>query len=136
MSMDYSATTERIGDKAHITVEATNKESGFSSFLNVRGVVFDPEGKQHDVRLVQTGLLPLASLLERMSTGPARIFGLAPPRVAVGAEANLVLLDLERMWRVGAQPFRSRSRNSWLHGETLTGAVVLTTAAGALVFER
>src|SRR6185369_8244826 len=43
--------------------------------------------------LVEPGLLPLATLLERMSAGPARIFGLDRPRIATGAPANLVLLD-------------------------------------------
>jgi dihydroorotase len=86
-------------------------------------------------RLVEPGLLPLATLLERMSAGPARVYGLEAPRVAVGAEANLVLLDLERSWRVGDEPFRSRSHNSWLLGETLTGAPALTVAGGAVVFE-
>jgi dihydroorotase len=83
--------------------------------------------------LVRPGLLPLATLLERMSAGPARIFGLERPRVAAGATANLVLLDLEREWRVGEEPFRSRSRNSWLLGETLSGAVRMTLAGGAVV---
>jgi dihydroorotase len=82
-------------------------------------------------RLVRSGLLTLATLVDRMSTGPARIFGLDRPRVAVGARANLVLLDLEREWEVGADGFRSRSVNSWLLGETLTGAVAMTIAAGA-----
>ena len=40
------------------------------------------------------------TLLERMSAGPARAFGLEPPRIAVGAPANLVLLDTESAWRV------------------------------------
>src|SRR5207253_3021926 len=44
--------------------------------------------------LVQPGLLSLETLLERMSAGPARLFGLDRPRVATGATANLVLLDL------------------------------------------
>ncbi len=35
--------------------------------------------------LVATGVLPLEILLERMSDGPARAFGLEPPRIAVGA---------------------------------------------------
>ncbi len=86
--------------------------------------------------LVKPGLLTLETLLERMSAGPARIFGLERPRIAVGAQANLVLLDLAREWRVGDEPFRSRSVNSWLLGETLTGAPVLTVAAGGTVFER
>jgi uncharacterized membrane protein len=55
MSTDYSTTTERIGDRARVTVEVTNKEAGFTSFLSVRGVVVDPEGKKHDIRLVQNG---------------------------------------------------------------------------------
>jgi dihydroorotase len=87
-------------------------------------------------RLVRPGLLPLATLLDRMSAGPARIFGIDRPRVAVGAAANLVLLDLDREWRVEESAFRSRSRNSWLLGETLAGTVVLTVARGAVVFEQ
>ncbi|MGH3024253.1 MAG: dihydroorotase, partial [Gaiellaceae bacterium] len=45
-------------------------------------------------QLVEPGVLPLATLLERLSAGPARIYGLEPPRIEVGAPANLVLLDL------------------------------------------
>jgi dihydroorotase len=87
-------------------------------------------------RLVRPGLLPLATLLDRMSAGPARIFGVDRPRVAVGASADLVLLDLDREWLVEESAFRSRSRNSWLLGETLAGTVVLTVARGAVAFER
>jgi dihydroorotase len=87
------------------------------------------------LHLVKPGLLPLETLLERMSAGPARIFGLDRPRVATGATANLVLLDLEREWTVGEQPFRSRSGNSWLLGAKLQGAVRLTLAGGSVVHE-
>jgi dihydroorotase len=83
--------------------------------------------------LVKPGLLPLATLLERMSAGPARVFGLDRPRVATGAQANLVLLDLDREWRV--TEFKSKSRNSWLLNAALSGAVVLTIAGGAVVHE-
>ena len=85
--------------------------------------------------LVAAGLLPLETLLTRMSDGPARAFGLEPPRIAVGAPANLVLLDTRASWRVTPASFRSRSVNSWLLGETLTGRVRLTAAAGRVVYE-
>jgi dihydroorotase len=85
--------------------------------------------------LVKPGLLPLETLLERLSAGPARIFGLDRPRVAAGARANLVLLDLQREWTVGEQPFRSRSGNSWLLGSMLHGTVHMTLAGGAVVHE-
>jgi dihydroorotase len=83
--------------------------------------------------LVEPGLVRLETLLERLSAGPARIFGLEPPRIAVGAPANFVLLDTAASWRVREDRFRSRSANSWLLGERLQGKVVLTVAAGAVV---
>jgi len=85
--------------------------------------------------LVDPGLLKLETLLERMSAGPARAYGLEPPRIAVGAPANLVLLDLKASRRVSETDFRSRSKNSWLLGETVKGQVRLTIAAGRVAFD-
>jgi dihydroorotase len=86
--------------------------------------------------LVVPGILQLETLLERMSTGPARAFGLGEPRIEVGARANLVALDLEAEWTVTEGGFRSLSANSWLLGETLRGRVVKTVADGRLVFQQ
>jgi dihydroorotase len=85
--------------------------------------------------LVEPRLISLETLLERMSAGPARAYGLETPRIAVGAPANLVLLDTQASWQVAEDDFRSRSRNSWLIGETLRGRVRATVAAGRLVHE-
>jgi dihydroorotase len=85
--------------------------------------------------LVEPGLLKLETLLERMSAGPARSYGLEAPRIAVGSPANLVLLDLQASRRVDERDFRSRSGNSWLLGETVKGQVRLTIAAGRVAFE-
>jgi dihydroorotase len=85
--------------------------------------------------LVEPGLLELPTLLERMSAGPARAYGLEAPRIAVGAPANLVLLDTAATWRVEEAGFRSRSANSWLLGQTLKGQVRMTVAAGKVVHE-
>jgi dihydroorotase len=84
--------------------------------------------------LVEPGLVPLQTVLERMSTGPARAYGLDEPRIAVGAPANLVLLDLTASYRIKESTFRSRSANSWLLGETVKGKVRATIAAGRLVY--
>jgi dihydroorotase len=85
--------------------------------------------------LVEPGLVSLETLLDRMSAGPARIFGLEPPRIAVGAPANLVLLNPAATWRVREDRFRSRSANSWLLGKRLRGKVVLTVAAGRVAYQ-
>jgi dihydroorotase len=85
--------------------------------------------------LVEPGLVSLETVLERMSAGPARIFGLEPPRIAVGAPANLVLINPAATWRVREDRFRSRSANSWLLGKRLRGKVVVTVAAGRVAYE-
>jgi dihydroorotase len=85
-------------------------------------------------RLVEPGVVPLATVLERMSAGPAAVYGLEPPRIAVGAPANLVLIDLEATWSPSEDGFRSRSSNSWLLGATLRSKVVTTVANGKLAY--
>jgi dihydroorotase len=85
-------------------------------------------------RLVEPAVVPLEIVLERMSAGAARAYGLDEPRIAVGAQANLVLLDLNASYRVTEGDFRSRSVNSWLLGETVKGKVRATIAAGRLAY--
>jgi dihydroorotase len=85
--------------------------------------------------LVEPGVLSLELLLERMTTGPAGIYGLPAPRIGVGEPANLVLLDLSASRRIDESEFRSRSVNSWLVGERVTGKVRMTVAAGRVVHE-
>jgi dihydroorotase len=84
--------------------------------------------------LVEPGLVSLPTLLERMSGGPARVFGLPVPQIALGQKANLGELDLEATWTVTEDGFRSRSANSWLLGSSLCGRVVRTIADGRVVF--
>jgi dihydroorotase len=84
--------------------------------------------------LVQPGVVGLETILERLSAGPARAYGLQEPRIEPGAPANLVLLSLEDRWLVTEGGFRSRSANSWLLGAELQGRVRLTVADGRLAF--
>jgi dihydroorotase len=83
--------------------------------------------------LVLPGTLPLGLLVERMTAGGAP-FGLAPPSLLPGSEANLCLVDPQARWAVGEAGFESRSANSPWAGRTLTGRVRLTVAGGALAF--
>jgi dihydroorotase len=85
-------------------------------------------------RLVEPGVVSLETVLERMSAGPARMYGLEPPRIEVGAPANLVVIDLDATWSPSEDGFRSRSANSWLLGATLRSKVVTTVANGKLAY--
>ena len=85
--------------------------------------------------LVDPGILPLPTVLERMSAGPARIFGLRRPRIATGERANVVLIDPSGTTRVTENGFKSRSANSWLLGRALKSRIAMTLAGGSVVFE-
>jgi dihydroorotase len=85
--------------------------------------------------LVMPGELDLGILVERMSAGAA-LFDLSTPRIGVGEAANLVVVDLERSFEVGAGGYVSRSGNCAFHGRRLHGRVVLTLAAGTPAFRE
>jgi dihydroorotase len=85
--------------------------------------------------LVMPGVLPLETLVERMTAGAA-LFGFEPARLEPGAEANVTLVDLEAKWEAGADGWESRSENSWAVGRTLRGRVLMTVAAGRIAYRQ
>jgi dihydroorotase len=86
--------------------------------------------------LVKAGELPPARAVERLTVGPSRCFDLPYGTLASGAPADVVVVDAEREWKVDAQRFYSRSRNSPFSGWTLRGKAVRTFVAGKLVHEE
>jgi dihydroorotase len=83
--------------------------------------------------LVLPGVLPLALLVEKLSAGAA-LFGLTPPRIAVGGPADLCLIDLSAEWEVGEAGYASRSENCCFAGRRLRGRVLATVAAGSVAY--
>jgi dihydroorotase len=85
--------------------------------------------------LVVPGILELGLVVERMTGGGAP-FGLPIPRIAVGEEANVCLVDLAAEWEVGEHGYESRSENCCFAGRHLRGRVLLTLAAGAVAYRE
>jgi dihydroorotase len=81
--------------------------------------------------LVEPGLVPLATVIERMTAGPATAFGLEVPTLAVGRSADLAAWDLAQTWRV-EPPYASRSSNCAFAGRTLRGVCRLTVSRGRI----
>ncbi len=84
--------------------------------------------------LVATGILELATLIERMSTGPARALRLPGGTLKPGEPADLVLIDPEARWKVDPAAFLSKCRNTPFAGEEVTGRVVRTLVGGRSVW--
>jgi dihydroorotase len=85
--------------------------------------------------LVMPGLLKLATLVERMTSG-LEPFGLPVPTIAKGAPANICLANLAATWEVGDSGYESRSINNAFGGRTLTGRVLVTIAAGSVAYRE
>jgi dihydroorotase len=86
-------------------------------------------------RLVRAGMIDLKRMVELLAVGPARVLGLKKGTLAVGADADITLLDPQAEARVDVARFRSKSRNSPFHGWALRGWPVMTIVGGRVVHE-
>lgn len=86
------------------------------------------------LRLHHNDEVPLARLVELLSTAPAKLFGLPGGTLKPGASADLVLVDLNEPWVVSESAIRSRSKNTCFEGARLQGKVLQTMVAGRTVF--
>lgn len=82
--------------------------------------------------LVNQGYLTLPQLIERMSTAPCRLYGLAGGTLCEGAPADLVLFAVNEQWTV--REFASKSSNSPFIGEKLPGVIYYTICDGNVVY--
>ena len=90
------------------------------------------------LQLVHDGRIPMPVLIERLTTGPARVLGTeyaAMASLAPGTPADIVLFDPELEWTVDAGEFASRGKNTPLHGARLRGRPLATIAAGKIIHQ-
>jgi dihydroorotase len=85
--------------------------------------------------LVLPGVLELGLLIERMTAG-ASLFELPTHTIVTEKPANLTLIDLDGEFLAGEHGWESRSENCCFAGRRLRGRVLLTVAAGAVVYRE
>jgi dihydroorotase len=85
--------------------------------------------------LYHQGRMSLLDVLRRLTLAPADILRLPQGRLAKGAPADLVLFDPDRAWRVDADKFLAKSKNSPFDGHDVKGAVLRAVVDGRTVFE-
>ena len=88
---------------------------------------------------VHNGDVSLPTMIERLTTGPARVLGNGLSQYTAltpGTPADLTLFDPDAAWTVDANQFASMGRNTPLDGVELRGRVAATIVGGRLVFEE
>ena len=88
--------------------------------------------------MIESGLMDWQRLAEVMSYAPAKIGGYEGQgeMLAVGAQANFVLVDPQSEWLVDREALLSRSRNTPFAGMKLTGEVIHTIYRGKVVLRN
>lgn len=88
----------------------------------------------YSVLCLENGM-KMKSLSEKMSARPAELLGLKNQGLLEeGFDADLVLVDTEKVWTVRGKDFESKGKYTPLEGKKLTGKVVATIYKGKIVY--
>ncbi len=82
------------------------------------------------VKLSDELQLPLSSVISRVTSGPAQCFNLPQGKIAIGAPADLCIVDTEKHWEFDIESMISKGKNSPYHGWDFTGAIDTTIVDG------
>jgi len=86
--------------------------------------------------LVEKKVLSWTQMADRMSAAPARIVGLTDKGVIKeGADADITIIDPEKVWEVRKEDIVSKSKNSPFIGRKLKGAVAMTIYGGKITYQ-
>ncbi len=86
--------------------------------------------------LVKENKCTLPQLIDWLSKKPAEVFGLSKGIIELGADADLVLLDLADQWTIDPEQFESKGKNTPFGDWTVVGKPVLTIVNGKIVYQQ
>ena len=84
---------------------------------------------------VRMGTLDDKRAIAALTGGPAKAFGLSGGSLAVGAIADITVIDPDRPVTFNAEGLSSKSKNSPFLGQKLAGRAVLTLLEGRSIFD-
>lgn len=88
------------------------------------------------LKLVNEGIISLERMVELTSANPAKILNLKTKgRIAKGMLADIAIIDPNKEYIYDDSINKSKSKNSPLFGEKLTGAAVMTLKNGRVVYD-
>jgi dihydroorotase len=87
-------------------------------------------------RLVHSGKITVARLVELFTTGPESILRLGRGTLRPGAPADITIFSTELSWTYDVNQSFSRSRNSPFHERTFRGGPVATIVNGEFAWRR
>lgn len=84
------------------------------------------------LRLVEEKVLTLPQLIEKMTLNPSKILGVKKGTLKRGSDADIVIVDREKEYKVSPEQFASKGKNTPFAGWELKGLPVFTVSRGKL----
>lgn len=117
----------------HAPHSAEEKSKGLRGSLN--GIVgLETAFPVLYTQLVETGIVPLETVLNALCVNPRRIFDLPGGVIAQGQPADLAVLDLDRPHVIDSRTFHSLGRATPFDGWGVAAAVAMTICGGEIVY--
>ncbi len=85
--------------------------------------------------LIEPGLLDWPAMIERMTLRPAKVLKLAKGTLAIGADADVTVIDPDARWTIDAKQFHSLSRNCPFDGWEVRGRAAATIVGGSIKYQ-
>ena len=104
--------------------QATTGASGIESLLSL------------GLELVHNGSCDLNTLINNLTSSPAKILGIRNGTLSVGSEADIAVFDLDKPWVFKKENIKSKSKNTAIEDRKLQGKVEKTFINGDLVFSE
>lgn len=85
--------------------------------------------------LYKTNKISLERVVQLMSVNPRKILNLPIETLKEGANANIMLADINLDWKVIPEKLHSKGKNTVFKGMTLTGKPIMTISNGIIRYE-
>ena len=85
-------------------------------------------------RLIEPGHLTWPQAIEKMTINPAKVLGIPKGTLAVGADADVTIIDPDCEWTVDPDEFLSKSRNTPFGGYRLRGRAETVIVGGKVKY--
>ncbi|MFZ5968536.1 MAG: dihydroorotase [Bacillota bacterium] len=126
-TIDIIATDHAPHDEGSKQVDYERAAFGISGFETAFCIGY--------TELVEKGRLSLSQLIEKMSWKAAEIIGIDKGELGVGADADIVILDIAKEEIIDREAFVSKGKNTPFHGWRAKGKPVCTLVQGKVVME-
>ncbi|MBI5205942.1 MAG: dihydroorotase [Nitrospirae bacterium] len=84
------------------------------------------------LKLVGEGILTMNQLIEKMTINPAKIMGINKGTLKNGSDADVVIVNPDKEFKVEPEKFASKGKNTPFEGWVLKGAAVITICKGKI----